>query len=58
MLENWNHRYSSHNSNTKYVGSIINDISFELIHYAINLDIDLFFIIFSDFDFIFLSMYY
>ena len=39
--------YYSHNSNIKY-------IAFEPIHYTINLDIVLSFMIFSEFDYVFL----
>ena len=58
MLQNWSNRYSSHNSNIKYIGSTIKCIDFESIHYAINLDVVSSFVVFSDFDFMFLSMYY
>ena len=34
-----NKRYSSYNSNIKYVGSTIKCIGFELIHYVINFNI-------------------
>ena len=33
-------------------------INFKSIHYAINLDVVSFFMIFSDFDYIFISMYF
>ena len=49
--------YYSHNSNIKYISSIINCLGFKPIHYAINLDVVSFFMIFNDFDFIFLSIY-
>ena len=49
--------YYSHSSNIKYVGSTIKCIRFESIHYAINLDVVSFFMVFSDFDYILLSMY-
>ena len=42
-LQNWSRRYSSHNSNIKCVG-------FESIHYAINLNVILSSMIFSEFD--------
>ena len=57
MLYNRNHRYSSDNSNMKWVDSIIKCIGFLLIRYIINPDIVLSFIIFNDFDFQLLSMY-
>ena len=44
-------------NNIKCVGSTIKCIGFEPIHYAISLDVVSFFMIFSDFDFMFLSMY-
>ena len=50
--------YYNHNSNIKCVDSIIKYISFKLIHYAINLDVVLFFMIFTDFNYMFRSMYY
>ena len=58
MLQNWSQMYSSHNSNIKYVDSTIKCISFESFHYPINLNVFLLFMIFSDFDFIFLSIYW
>ena len=54
---NYNHRYYGHNSNIKYIGSTIKCMDFEPIHYAINLDAISSSIIFSYFDFMFLSMY-
>ena len=51
MMYNWNHMYFSYNNNIKY-------IIFESIHYAINLDTVSSFMVFNDFDFIFLSMYW
>ena len=57
MLQNLNHRYSSHNNNIKYVASIIKCIDFELIYYVINLNVVSYSIVFSDFDSIFISMY-
>ena len=57
MLQNWNNRYSSNNSNIKYIGSTIKCIAFESIHYAINLDVVSSFVVFNDFDFMFLSIY-
>ena len=51
MLKNWNHRYSNHNMNIKCVGSNINCIGFESIHYTINLDVSSSFKVFRDFDF-------
>ena len=45
MLENWNSRYFSHNNNIKCVGSTIKYIGFELIHYAVNLNVGSSFII-------------
>ena len=49
--------YSSHNSNIKYVDLIIKCIGFESFHYAINLKVVSSFMIFSDFNCMFLSMY-
>ena len=49
--------YSSHNSNIKCVDSIIKCIGFESFHYVINLDVVSSFMIFNDFDSMFLSMY-
>ena len=49
--------YYSHNNNIKCACSIIKCIDFEFIHYASNLDIVLSFMIFRDFDYMFLSMY-
>ena len=39
-----------------YVGSTINCVGFESIHYAINLDVVSSFMIFSDFDYMFLCI--
>ena len=41
-------------SNFKYIGLTIKYINFELIHYIINLNIVLSFMIFNNFDYIFL----
>ena len=57
MLQNYSHKYFSHNSNIKYICSIIKCISFESIYYVINLDVVSLFMVFSDFDFMFFSMY-
>ena len=51
MLQNYNHKYSSHYNIIKFVG-------FESIYYAINLGDISSSIIFSDSIFIFLSIYY
>ena len=56
MLQNWSNRYYSHNINIKYVISTIKCIDFESIDYA-NLDVVSSFMIFSDFDYMFLYMY-
>ena len=58
MLQNWNHRYYSHNSNIKCAGSTIKYISLKLIPYVINFDVVSSFMIFSNFDCMFLSLYY
>ena len=57
MLQNLNHMYSSHNNNIKYIGSTIKFIYFEPIDYTINFDVILSFMVFSNFDSIFLFMY-
>ena len=57
MLQNWNQRYYSHNSSIKCVDSTIKCIGFKSFHYAINLDVVSSFMIFSNFDYIFISMY-
>ena len=49
--------YYNHNSNIKCVDSTIKYIGFESIHYIINLNVVLSFIVFSDFDYMFLSMH-
>ena len=49
-----NHTYFSHNSNIEYVYLTIKFINFELINYVIDFDIVSLYIIFSDFDFMFL----
>ena len=58
MLQNWSQRYSNHKSNIKCVDSTIKCIGFESFHYAINLDDILSFVVFNDFDSMFLSMYF
>ena len=57
ILHKLNHMYSNHNSNIKYVDSIIQYIGFNSIHYTINLDVVPSFIVFSDFNYMFISMY-
>ena len=57
MLQNMNHKYYSHNNTIKRVDLTIKCIGFDPIHYAINLDVFSSFIVFNDFDFIFLSIY-
>ena len=57
MLQNLSHRYFSHNSNIKCISLIIKCIDFESIHCTINLNVVSSFMVFSEFDFIFLSMY-
>ena len=47
--------YYSDNNNIKYIDSTIKFIEFELIHYVINAND---FMIFNDFDFMFLSICY
>ena len=58
LLYNLSQRYFSHNSNIKCVNSIIKYIGFESFHYVINLNVVSSFMVFSSFDFIFLSMYF
>ena len=58
MLHNWNNLYCNHNSNIKCVASTIKCIGFELIYYAVNLDIVSSFMVFSDFNYMFLPIYY
>ena len=48
--------YSNHNSNIKCVDLIIKCISFESFSYVINLDVVSYFVVFSNFDFMFLSL--
>ena len=58
MFKNFNDQ--GNNNNIKCIDSIIKYIDFESCYYIINLNIILFFldIIFNDFDYIFLSMYF
>ena len=49
--------YSNHNSNIKCIDSTIKCIGFESFHYAINLDVVSSFIVFRNFDSMFLLMY-
>ena len=46
-------KYSNYDSNIKHIDSTINCIGFELIHYTININVVLSFMIFSDFDYMF-----
>ena len=46
--------YSNHNSNIKYVDSTIKCIDFQSFHYTINMDAILSFMVFNDFDYMFL----
>ena len=55
--KNRSYKYSSHNSNIKCVNSTIKYTNFEPIHYAINLNVVSSFMIFNDFDYMFLLMY-
>ena len=57
MLQNWSQKYSSHNNNINCVESTIKCIGFKSFHYIINLDVISLFMVFSDFDYIFISMY-
>ena len=57
MLQNLSYIYYIHNSNIKSEDSTIKYIDFKSFHYAINLDVVLSFMVFNDFDFMFLSMY-
>ena len=57
MLQKYSQMYYSHNNNIKYVDSTIKCIDFESFHYAINLDVVSFFMVFNDFDYMFLLMY-
>ena len=50
ILQNWSHINYNHNSNIKCVG-------FKSIYYAINLNTVLSFMVFSNFDYLFQSMY-
>ena len=47
-----------HNNNIKCVGLTIKYIGFEPIHYIINLDVSSSSMISTEFDFLFLSMFY
>ena len=57
MLRNWSHRYSNHNSNVKCVDLTNKCICFKSFHYSIDLDVVSSFVGFSDFDYMFISMY-
>ena len=64
MLQNWSQRYYIYNNNIKCVDSTIKCVNspikcigFESFHYAINRNVVSFFVFFSDFDFMFISMY-
>ena len=57
MLQNFSLMYYSHNSNIKYVNSTIKCIGFKSIHYVINFDVVSFFVVFNDFNSMFLSMH-
>ena len=57
MLHNYNHMYYSYNNNIICVDSTIKCIDFELFYYVINLNVISSYIIFSDLDSMFLSIY-
>ena len=57
MLHNYNHMYYSYNNNIICVDSTIKYIDFESFYYVINLDVISSYIVFSDIDSVFLSMY-
>ena len=48
--------YFSYNSNIKCIDSIIKYIDFEPFHYTINLDVVSSFVVFSNLDYMFISM--
>ena len=50
MLQNRSQKYFSHNSNIKYINSIIKYIGFESFHYTINIDVVSSYVIFNNFD--------
>ena len=54
ILQNLSKMYFCHNSNIKCVDSTIKCIGFESFHYTINIDVISSFMVFNDFDFIFL----
>ena len=54
---NMSQMYYSYNSNIKYLDLTIKYIDFESFYYVINLNVVLFFVVFSDFDYKFPSMY-
>ena len=56
MLQNWSNRYYSHHINIKYVSLTIKCIDYESIDFA-NLDVVSSFMVFNDFNYMFLSMY-
>ena len=58
MIQNLNYMYSSLDSNSKCVSSTIKYIGFEPIYYTINLNVVSSYMILSDFNLMFLSMYY
>ena len=58
MLQNWSQRYSSHNSNILCVDSTIKCLGFESFYYVIKLDVVSSFVIFSNFDSMFVWIYY
>ena len=55
-IYNLSHSYSSINSNIKCVGSTIKCVGFKPIDYVINLDVISSFMVFNNFDSMFLSM--
>ena len=57
ILHNWSHMYYSHKCNIKYVKLIIKYIGFKTFYYAINFYDISSFIVFSNFDNIFISIY-
>ena len=57
MMQNYNNWYSNHNNNIKYVDSTIKCIGFQLFDYTISLNVVSSFVVFSDFDYMFLLIH-
>ena len=58
MLQNLSHKHYRHNNNIKHVNSTIKFIGFESFYYVIDLNVVSLFVVFNNFYYMFISIYY